>query len=57
MLTKRIQSIGGFFGEAADAPSGINNKMKRELLESEGVLFDEKGRLEDEGRWWDEFEV
>lgn len=48
-----MQSIGGFFGEAQNAPSGVNNKMKRELLEKEGVVFDEKGKLVDEGRWWD----
>jgi methylated-DNA-[protein]-cysteine S-methyltransferase len=31
--------------------------MKRELLESEGVTFDEKGQLIDETRWWDDFKV
>jgi methylated-DNA-[protein]-cysteine S-methyltransferase len=57
MLTKGMQSIGGFFGEAQNAPSGVNNKMKRELLEKEGVVFDERGKLVDEGRWWDDFKL
>ena len=44
-------------GEAQDAPSGMNQKKKRDLLESEGVLFDEKGNLIDERRWWNAFEI
>ncbi|KAH6684689.1 DNA binding methylated-DNA--cysteine S-methyltransferase [Halenospora varia] len=48
-------SIGGFKGEAQDAPSGINQKEKLRLLESEGVHFDERGCLKDVGRWWNEF--
>lgn len=56
MLTL-IQSIGGFKGEAQDAPSGVNQKLKRELLESEGVSFDDKGNLVDQNRWWDEFKA
>lgn len=54
MLTL-IESIGGFKGEAQDAPSGINQKEKLRLLESEGVHFDERGCLKDVGRWWNEF--
>jgi len=44
-------------GEPQDAPSGINQKKKLELLESEGVSFDEKGNLIDEKRWWNGFKV
>lgn len=43
-------------GEAQNAPSGINQKMKRKLLRDEGVLFDERGNLLEEGRWWDGFQ-
>ncbi|KAH8600938.1 DNA binding methylated-DNA--cysteine S-methyltransferase [Bisporella sp. PMI_857] len=48
-------AIGGFKGEPQDAPSGINQKMKRELLRDEGVEFDEKGNLIDTARWWNQF--
>jgi len=51
------KAIGGFKGEPQDAPSGINQKMKRELLKSEGVTFDERGQLVDENRWWHDFKV
>ncbi|TVY52309.1 Methylated-DNA--protein-cysteine methyltransferase [Lachnellula cervina] len=50
-------AIGGFKGEAQDAPSGVNRGMKEGLLKSEGVLFDARGRLVDRKRWWDEFKV
>jgi len=50
-------AIGGFKGEAQDAPSGINQKEKRSLLLSEGVEFDAQGFLLDKGRWWDDFRV
>ncbi|KAG4440565.1 hypothetical protein IFR05_003932 [Cadophora sp. M221] len=50
-------SIGGFKGEPQDAPSGVNQTEKLRLLESEGVLFDERGQLLDTTRWWSEFEV
>lgn len=51
------QAIGGFKGDPQDAPSGINQKEKLRLLKSEGVLFDERGNLIDEGRWWDAFKT
>lgn len=54
-VTDSGQAIGGFKGEPQDAPSGINQKMKRDLLSGEGVLFDEKGNLIEEERWWDDF--
>ncbi|KAK0808739.1 hypothetical protein LTR91_006002 [Friedmanniomyces endolithicus] len=50
-------AIGGFLGEAQDAPSGINQKRKLELLRGEGVIFDEKGNLVDLKKVWSEFEV
>ncbi|APA15431.1 hypothetical protein SS1G_09112 [Sclerotinia sclerotiorum 1980 UF-70] len=50
-------AIGGFKGEAQDAPSGMNQKEKLSLLKSEGVDFDENGQLVDEERWWNEFRV
>ncbi|KAA8563734.1 hypothetical protein MFRU_024g00760 [Monilinia fructicola] len=50
-------SIGGFKGEAQDAPSKINQQEKLGLLKSEGVEFDSNGQLIDGGRWWDEFHV
>jgi methylated-DNA-[protein]-cysteine S-methyltransferase len=31
--------------------------MKRELLKGEGVLFDERGNLLEQGRWWDGFSL
>lgn len=49
--------MGGFKGEPQNAPSGVNRKMKLKLLESEGVIFDDNGRLIDEGKWWDEFKI
>lgn len=52
-----IKAIGGFKGEAQDAPSGINQKEKLELLRGEGVLFDEKGYLVERARWWDGFKA
>ena len=52
-----VQAIGGFLGEAQDAPSGINQKRKLDLLRGEGVLFDGKGDLVDLGRMWSAFEV
>ncbi|KIN02696.1 hypothetical protein OIDMADRAFT_18437 [Oidiodendron maius Zn] len=48
-------AIGGFLGEAQDAPSGINQKKKLDLLRGEGVLFDDKGYLIDKERWWFDF--
>ncbi|THV47869.1 hypothetical protein BGAL_0283g00060 [Botrytis galanthina] len=50
-------AIGGFKGEAQNAPSGINQSEKLGLLKSEGVEFDENGQLKDEDRWWNEFRV
>ena len=50
-----IQAIGGFKGEAQDAPSGINQKEKLKLLRGEGVVFDAQGFLVEKGRWWDDF--
>ncbi|KAE9374363.1 DNA binding methylated-DNA--cysteine S-methyltransferase [Stipitochalara longipes BDJ] len=49
-------SIGGFKGEAQDAPSRINQKEKLRLLKSEGVLF-ENGFLLERDRLWDGFKV
>jgi methylated-DNA-[protein]-cysteine S-methyltransferase len=51
------KAIGGFKGEAQDAPSGINQKEKRKLLRGEGVEFDGKGLLVEKDRWWDDFKV
>ncbi|RQM07745.1 hypothetical protein DH86_00003016 [Scytalidium sp. 3C] len=51
------QTIGGFFGEAEDAPSGVNKTKKLDLLKSEGVLFDKKGNLIEKERLWDEFKL
>jgi methylated-DNA-[protein]-cysteine S-methyltransferase len=53
--------IGGFKGEWNDAPSGVNQSMKRDLLKDEGVAFSDDGMLVT-GRkaWfdgWDEKEV
>ncbi|TEY87368.1 hypothetical protein BOTCAL_0003g00490 [Botryotinia calthae] len=50
-------AIGGFKGEAQNAPSGINQTEKLGLLKSEGVEFDDNGQLKDEDRWWYEFRV
>lgn len=55
LVTDSPQSIGGFKGEAQNAPSGVNQAEKLRLLRSEGVLFDASGVLVDKGRWWDEF--
>ncbi|KAK6539952.1 hypothetical protein TWF694_008786 [Orbilia ellipsospora] len=49
--------IGGFMGDWKDAPSGINITKKLELLEEEGVEFDEKGYIKDKQRVWKEFDV
>ena len=49
--------IGGFLGDWRDAPSGINMEKKLALLKGEGVLFDVKGKLVDQGRWWGDFKV
>ena len=57
ILTILWKAIGGFKGEAKDAPSGINQKEKRRLLQSEGVLFDENGYLIQGDRWWDGFKL
>jgi len=51
------KSIGGFKGEAQDAPSKTNQKMKLELLRNEGVLFNDKGKLMEETRWWADFKA
>jgi methylated-DNA-[protein]-cysteine S-methyltransferase len=53
--------IGGFKGEWNDAPSGVNQCMKKDLLRDEGVEFSDDGMLVT-GRkaWfdgWDEKEV
>lgn len=37
--------MGGFKGEFAKAPSGVNQTMKLQMLREEGVVFDEKGWL------------
>ncbi|RFU26699.1 hypothetical protein B7463_g9646, partial [Scytalidium lignicola] len=50
-------AIGGFLGEPQDAPSGVNQKMKLELLKGEGVLFDEKGNLIEKWRLWNGFKI
>ncbi|CAK1355572.1 Methylated-DNA--protein-cysteine methyltransferase [Cercospora beticola] len=47
--------IGGFLGEWHEAPSGINQTKKLELLKQEGVLFTEKGMLVEQSRFWDDF--
>jgi len=31
--------------------------MKGALLEKEGVLFDTKGKLHEQWRWWDDFQI
>lgn len=52
-----MQSVGGFKGDAQDAPSKVNQVEKLRLLRSEGVTFDEKLVLADETKWWDGFDV
>ncbi|KUJ11470.1 methylated-DNA--cysteine S-met [Mollisia scopiformis] len=50
-------SVGGFKGDAQDAPSKINQVEKLRLLKGEGVLFDEKLNLVDGNSWWDGFDT
>jgi len=50
-------AIGGFKGEAQDAPSGINQKEKLDLLRSEGVTFDDRGYLIEKTVWWNGFQI
>jgi methylated-DNA-[protein]-cysteine S-methyltransferase len=52
-----MQYIGGFKGDWEKAPSGINCEKKLELLEGEGVKFDQKGMLMDKTRLWFDFRV
>ena len=49
--------MGGFKGEWQKAPSGINQQMKLELLEKEGVKFDAAGKLVDKKALWNDFKV
>lgn len=42
-------------GEWHEAPSGINQVKKLELLKQEGVVFTEKGMLVEQSRFWDDF--
>ena len=51
------QFVGGFLGECQKAPSGVNQTRKLEILASEGVRFDGKGKLTDRGRLWSDFRV
>lgn len=51
------QYVGGFKGEWQKAPSGVNQTMKLELLEKEGVKFDTSGKLLDGRLMWAGFEV
>lgn len=53
----RLQYVGGFKGEWQKAPSGVNQAMKLELLEKEGVKFSDEGKLLDQGQLWAAFEV
>lgn len=50
-------SVGGFKGDAQDAPSKINQTEKLRLLKSEGVLFDDNLNLVDASRWWEDFDT
>jgi len=53
----KCQFIGGFKGDWEKVPSGVNQELKKELLDAEGVHFDDKGYLTDKACWWDGFEV
>jgi len=44
-------------GDWQAAPSGQNQTSKLKLLEGEGVEFDGKGFLKEQGRWFDHFVV
>ncbi len=45
-------------GDWEKVPSGLNVDKKRKLLEEEGVKFNEKGVLIDDGdKWWHGFVV
>lgn len=44
--------VGGYKGEWQDAPSGVNQTEKMRLLEEEGVVFDERGKVVDGGKVW-----
>jgi methylated-DNA-[protein]-cysteine S-methyltransferase len=48
--------VGGFLGEWNEAPSGVNQSRKLDLLKVEGVRFDGQGKLlkvEGEEVWFD----
>ncbi|KAF2211416.1 hypothetical protein CERZMDRAFT_112528 [Cercospora zeae-maydis SCOH1-5] len=47
--------IGGFLGKWQQAPSGINQVKKLELLKQEGVIFNDKGMLVGQSRSWNDF--
>ena len=51
------QYIGGFKGVWNATPSGDNCELKLELLQKEGVRFDQNGKLMDTRSWWDDFKV
>ena len=49
--------VGDFMGDWQKAPSGQNQSSKLKLLKDEGVEFDERGYLKEQGRWFEEFVV
>ncbi|KAF2857285.1 DNA binding methylated-DNA--cysteine S-methyltransferase [Piedraia hortae CBS 480.64] len=44
--------VGGFKGDWEDAPSGINQQAKLELLKKEGIEFTNEGKMVDNGSVW-----
>jgi len=44
-------------GDWEKAPSGQNQSKKLKILTEEGVLFDQKGMLVDQKKWWADFKV
>lgn len=51
------QYVGGFKGEWQEAPSGVNQTMKLDLLAKEGVKFSADGKLLDAKRLWADFQA
>jgi len=47
--------VGGFKGDWAAVPSGLNQQGKLQLLMEEGVNFDAKGMLKDSTQIWMDF--
>ncbi len=52
-----LQGLGGFMGDPSTAVSGVKLEKKLALLKGEGVEFNEKRKIKDMGRVWDDFKV